>query len=153
MVDFSERRPEIWRNLTARLYRVHSWGPGNADVTEGTALPGVDVGERVTYEWTDSVVRGVLTEGRIFRPGGTFEFPRTARRRQPDHPGLRPGVDDAAGTVPRCGVPAERRRTHQANLPPGVRHTALIDGPPGASDDAPAPWPRRMDRAVAGAGA
>ena len=74
MVDFSERRPEIWPNLTARLYRVHFLGPGTADVTEGTALPGVDVWERVTYEWTDSVVRGVLTDGRIFRPGGTFDF-------------------------------------------------------------------------------
>jgi hypothetical protein len=74
MVDFSDRRPEIWPNLTARLYRVHALGPGTADVTEGTALPGVDIWERVTYEWTDSVVRGVLTDGRIFRPGGTFEF-------------------------------------------------------------------------------
>ena len=74
MVDFSERRPEIWPNLTARLFRVHALGPGTADVTEGTALPGVDIWERVTYEWTDSVVRGVLTDGRIFRPGGTFEF-------------------------------------------------------------------------------
>ncbi len=74
MVDFSERRPEIWPNLTARLYQVHALGPGTADVTEGTALLGVEVWERVTYEWTDSVVRGVLTDGRIFRPGGTFEF-------------------------------------------------------------------------------
>jgi hypothetical protein len=74
MVDFSERRPEIWPNLTARLYRVHELGPRTADVTEGTALPGVDIWERVTYEWTDSVVRGVLTDGRIFEPGGTFEF-------------------------------------------------------------------------------
>ena len=69
MVDFSERRPEIWPNLTARLFRVHSLCAGGADVTEGTALPGVDVWERVTYEWTDSIVRGVLTDGRIFRPG------------------------------------------------------------------------------------
>jgi hypothetical protein len=74
MVDFSERRPEIWPNLTARLFRVHSLSSSGADVTEGTALPGVDVWERVTYEWTDSVVRGVLTDGRIFRPGGTFEL-------------------------------------------------------------------------------
>ena len=50
MVDFSERRPEIWPNLTARLYRLHALGPGNADVTEGTAFPGVDVWERVSYE-------------------------------------------------------------------------------------------------------
>jgi hypothetical protein len=74
MVDFSERRPEIWPNLTARLFRVHSLSSRGADVTEGTALPGVDVWERVTYEWTDSVVRGVLTDGRIFKPGGTFEL-------------------------------------------------------------------------------
>jgi hypothetical protein len=74
MVDFSERRPEIWPNLTARLYRVHALGVGTADVTEGTALPGVDVWERVTYEWTEFVVRGVLTDGRIFKRGGTFEF-------------------------------------------------------------------------------
>jgi hypothetical protein len=74
MVDFSERRPEIWPNLTASLYRVHELGPRTADVTEGTALPGVDIWERVTYEWTDSVVRGVITDGRIFEPGGTFEF-------------------------------------------------------------------------------
>jgi hypothetical protein len=73
MVDFSERRPEIWPNLTARLYQVHELGPRTADVTEGTALP-VDIWERVTYEWTDSVVRGVITDGRIFEPGGTFEF-------------------------------------------------------------------------------
>ena len=26
MIDFSERRPEIWPNLTARLFRVHSLG-------------------------------------------------------------------------------------------------------------------------------
>ena len=51
MVDFSERRPEIWPNLTARLYRVHALGPGTAD-----------------YQWTDSVVRGVLNDGRIGRP-------------------------------------------------------------------------------------
>jgi hypothetical protein len=74
MVDFSERRPEIWPNLTGRLFQVHALGPGTAEVTEGTALPGVDVWERVTYEWTDLVVRSVLIDGRIFEPGGTFEF-------------------------------------------------------------------------------
>lgn len=74
MIDFTDRRPEIWPNLTARLFRVHSLGPASADVTEGTALPGIDVWERVTYEWTDTSVRGVLTDGRIFAPGGIFEM-------------------------------------------------------------------------------
>jgi hypothetical protein len=74
MVDFSEHRPEIWPNLTARLFRVHELGPASADVTEGTAIPGVDVWERVAYEWTDDFVRSVVVDGRIFEPGGTFEL-------------------------------------------------------------------------------
>lgn len=88
MVDFSERRPEIWPNLTARLYKVHELGAGTADVTEGTAAPGADVWERVTYEWTDSVVRSVITDGRIFEPGGTFEL-----RVEPRGSGSRVSVD------------------------------------------------------------
>ena len=74
MVDFSERRPEIWPNLTARLFRVHSLGDRTADVTEGTALLGLEVWERLTYEWTDTVVRSVVTDGSHYRPGGTVEF-------------------------------------------------------------------------------
>lgn len=74
MVDFSDQRPMVWPNLTARLFVVHALGPGRADVQEGTALPGVDVWERVSYEWTEVMVRGVLTDGRIFEPGGTFEM-------------------------------------------------------------------------------
>jgi len=62
------------RDLDDVLYRVDALRPGTADVTEGTALPGVDVGERGTDERTDSVVRGVLAHARIFQAGGTFEF-------------------------------------------------------------------------------
>jgi hypothetical protein len=45
-------------------------------VTEGTeiAILGLGVWERVTYVRTDSVVRSVVTDGRIYEPGGTFEF-------------------------------------------------------------------------------
>src|SRR5690348_1759412 len=74
MVDFSERRPEIWPNLTPHLFHVHELGATTADVTEGSAFLGIDVWERCTYEWTDSAVRSVITDGRIFEPGGTFEF-------------------------------------------------------------------------------
>ncbi len=74
MLDFSERRPDVWPNLSARLYRVHELGDSTADVTEGTAFRGADVWERVTYTWTDSAVRSVVAEGTIFEPGGTFEL-------------------------------------------------------------------------------
>jgi hypothetical protein len=87
-LDFSERRPRIWPNLTARLYEVHEVGDGRADITEGTALPGLDIWERCTYEWTDSEIRMVLTDGRIFRRGGTVEM-----RVEPQGSGSRIHVD------------------------------------------------------------
>ncbi|MBC2642637.1 MULTISPECIES: hypothetical protein [unclassified Rhodococcus (in: high G+C Gram-positive bacteria)] len=88
MVDFSDRRPEVWPALTARLYQLHELGDRTADVTEGSALLGASVWERVTYEWTDSAVRSVITDGTIFEPGGTFEF-----RVEPRGGGSRISVD------------------------------------------------------------
>jgi hypothetical protein len=88
MVDFSARRPEIWPNLTAHLYQVHELGTATADVTEGSAFLGVDVWERCTYQWSESVVRSVITDGRIFEAGGTFEF-----RVEPHGDGSRLSVD------------------------------------------------------------
>lgn len=130
MVDFSERRPVIWPNLTARLFRVHALGPGTADVTEGTALPGVDIWERVTYEWTDSVVRGVLTDGRIFVPGGTFEFRVEPRG---DGSRIRQDYDRRSTTVlGRClgavfqvsrGAPIKRSFRQVYGRPPGTSAT------------------------------
>jgi hypothetical protein len=74
MVDFSERRPEIWPNLSAKLYQAHSVGENTADVTEGSDVPGGGVWARETYEWTDDVVKSVITDSNIFQPGGTFDF-------------------------------------------------------------------------------
>jgi hypothetical protein len=74
MIDFSDRRPEIWPNLSAKIYQAHSVGENTADVTEGTDVPGGRVWERVTYEWTDAVVKSAITEGNLFQTGGTFEF-------------------------------------------------------------------------------
>jgi hypothetical protein len=74
MIDFSDRRPEIWPNLSAKIYRAHSVGGNTADVTEGTDIPGGGAWERVTYEWTDAVVKSVITDASMFQAGGTFEF-------------------------------------------------------------------------------
>lgn len=65
MGDFSDRRPEVWPALTARLYQLHQLGDRTADVTEGTAL-----------------------DGKIFEAGGTFEF-----RVEPHGDGSRISVD------------------------------------------------------------
>ena len=74
MLDFSDRRPEIWPNLSGKLYQAHSVGENTADVTEGTDIPGRGVWERVTYEWTDAVVESVITDSSMFQAGGRFEF-------------------------------------------------------------------------------
>ena len=74
MIDFSDRRHEIWPNLSAKIYRAHSVGERTADVTEGTDVPGGGVWERVTYEWTNAVVKSVITDSKMFQAGGTFEF-------------------------------------------------------------------------------
>jgi hypothetical protein len=74
MIDFSDRRPEIWPSLSAKIYRAHSVGKNTADVTGKTDFPGGGVWERVTYEWTDTAVKSVITDSKLFQAGGTFEF-------------------------------------------------------------------------------
>lgn len=84
MVDFSDRRPEIWPNLSPKLYKAHSVESSKADVTEGSDVPGGGVWARETYEWSGNAVRSVITESNIFHTGGTFEF-----RVEPHGPGSR----------------------------------------------------------------
>jgi hypothetical protein len=39
LLDFSERRPDIWPGITRELYEVYSIGETTADVKEGTKMP------------------------------------------------------------------------------------------------------------------
>jgi len=70
--DFSERRLELWPGIDPKVYSVHAQGDGWAEVTEGTAGPGVWARER--YEWSGNVVRCMVQESNIYRPGGTWEL-------------------------------------------------------------------------------
>jgi hypothetical protein len=74
MVDFSDRRPEIWPNLSAKIYKAHSVEASSADVTEGSDVPGSQIWARESYEWSDNEVKSVITDSNIFQPGGTFEL-------------------------------------------------------------------------------
>src|SRR5438105_15841378 len=47
LTDFSDRRPDLYRNIDRSHFRVHDHGPGWADVTEGNVL----AWERNRYEW------------------------------------------------------------------------------------------------------
>jgi hypothetical protein len=52
LLDFTARRPALWPGLTASLYEVYSVGDTEAEVREGTAMPGMVVWAREHYDWS-----------------------------------------------------------------------------------------------------
>jgi hypothetical protein len=62
LVDFSERRPELWPAIDADVYRVHDVGDDWADVTEGTDVFG-GIWARERYDWSEpGVVRATIQD-------------------------------------------------------------------------------------------
>jgi len=66
--DFSERRPELWPDISREFWRLHDRGPSWAVATEGS--PAVWARER--YEWSGNRVVGTTQESNVFHPGGTW---------------------------------------------------------------------------------
>jgi hypothetical protein len=63
LLDFSERRPDIWPELDRSLYEVYSVGEGTADVKEGSKLPGMTVWARERYDWSEpNTIRWTVQE-------------------------------------------------------------------------------------------
>jgi hypothetical protein len=79
LTDFSDRRPRMWPNLDAKLYRLHDRGDTWAEVTEGTNILG-GVWARERYDWSEPgrVVLRVV-ESPHFQPGTTIEYTVTPR--------------------------------------------------------------------------
>lgn len=70
LLDFSDRRPELWPDLDPGAYRVHSVGETTADVTEGSKLPGVRIWAREAYEWSSpDTIRWTVLESNFCTPG------------------------------------------------------------------------------------
>ena len=79
LTDFGERRPELWPNLDAKLYKLHEVGDTWAEVTEGTEVLG-GVWARERYDWSEpGLVRLTLVEAADFRPGSVIEYRVTPR--------------------------------------------------------------------------
>jgi hypothetical protein len=72
LVDFSDRRPDLYRNIDRSHFRVHDRGPGWADVTEGNVL----AWERNRYEWDEAagVVTVKTSESDSWLPGSRWEY-------------------------------------------------------------------------------
>jgi hypothetical protein len=66
--DFSERRPDLWPNISRDFYQLHDRGPNWAEATEGS--PGVWARER--YDWSDNRVVGTTRDSNVFQAGGTW---------------------------------------------------------------------------------
>ncbi len=70
--DFTDRRPDLWPNISRRFWKVHGIGDGWCECTEGSDnLGGVWV--RARYEWTDNRVAATVQDSNIF-DSGTWEL-------------------------------------------------------------------------------
>jgi hypothetical protein len=70
LLDFSERRPDVWPALERSLYEVYSVGETTAEVKEGSKMPGMTIWARELYEFSDpSVVRWSAIESNFCTPG------------------------------------------------------------------------------------
>jgi hypothetical protein len=98
--DFSERRPDLWPQLSRKLYEVHSLDETSADVTEGSDRP-ISVWARERYDWSEpGVVRWTVTESNFSVPGHTMVV-RVEPRESGSHVSLDydRGVTGVKGTI------------------------------------------------------
>jgi hypothetical protein len=80
LLDFSDRRPEIWPGIEPSLYEVYSVGTSTADVKEGSKMPGMAVWAREHYDWSDpQVVTWTVRESNFCAPGSYVSAAITPR--------------------------------------------------------------------------
>jgi uncharacterized protein YndB with AHSA1/START domain len=72
LTDFSERRPDLYRNIDHAHFRVHGLGPRSADVTEGNVL----AWERNRYDWDEAGGRVTVRtiESDSWKNGSSWEY-------------------------------------------------------------------------------
>jgi hypothetical protein len=72
LVDFGERRPELWPAIDPSVYRVHEVGADWAEVTEGSDVFG-GIWARERYDWSRAgVVQATIQDSNFWHPGGTW---------------------------------------------------------------------------------
>jgi len=70
LLDFSERRPDIWPGIEPSLYEVYSVGETEADIKEGTKMPGATIWAKEHYDWsTPGTVTWTVRESNFCAPG------------------------------------------------------------------------------------
>lgn len=80
LLDFSDRRPDIWPGITPSLYKVYAVEETSADVQEGTRLPIGAFWARERYDWSDpQTVRWTVQESNFCAPGSYMSATITPR--------------------------------------------------------------------------
>jgi hypothetical protein len=70
LLDFSERRPQIWPGIEPSLYEVYEVGDSSAEIREGTKLPFGKVWARERYDWSDpNTIRWTVIDSNFSVPG------------------------------------------------------------------------------------
>jgi hypothetical protein len=70
LLDFSDRRPELWPGIEPSLYEVYSVGETEAEIKEGTKFPGSVFWAREHYDWsTPGTVTWTVKESNFSAPG------------------------------------------------------------------------------------
>ena len=68
LLDFTDRRPDIWPQLDRKTYRVHWVGDTEAEVTEGSPFP--KVWSREHYDWSHpTTITWTAVESNFCVPG------------------------------------------------------------------------------------
>ena len=77
--DFSERRPDVWPNVSLERMEVHQLGGTSADVTEGTRAGPIVNWERCRYDWSrPGSVLATVTDSNVYDfPGSSWEIKAT----------------------------------------------------------------------------
>jgi hypothetical protein len=72
LVDFGERRPELWPAIDPSVYSVHTVGADWAEVTEGSAVLG-GIWARERYDWSQpGIVQATILDSNFWHRGGTW---------------------------------------------------------------------------------
>jgi hypothetical protein len=130
LVDFTDRRPDLWPALAREFYQVASVGETSAEVREGSTKP-IRVWAREHYDWsTPGTVRWTVIESNFCTPGSGVAVTVTDGRERGKPPPPRVG---AAPQQP------PRARCHRVHAPAG-------------SPDPPQVHRRRADQARKGCG-
>jgi hypothetical protein len=75
LTDFGPSRSKVWPNVDSAHFKVHSQGPGWAEVTEGSSVAG-GVWERERYTWdtADRTVAIETLDSNVWGPGSRWDY-------------------------------------------------------------------------------